>query len=270
MKSLQRKSIVMIVLMGLICVLFGVSCSSPTPELTSTPTLTPEPSTTILMETATSIPTLVLTDALIPLPTFVPTDTVVPCIWTAFSTGEPPTGDCLSGLKWIEWYDDKQISFFSPSPSSLGIYGICKDISNENSLKLQVRVSDKMAASRFFVMISPEAVSMRRLSRGFKIQPELLDKGQKDFRVGFIKYNVDGNPTDDGDMSAIEYWKDVHTWAFDFDFNFEGTNVYASMNKNSLVKDWPLNSANRYLCLAYEQTPTVETATYLNVQVVFP
>ena len=259
---MQNKiSIPVFVMIGVISVLIITSCSSnssPTPTQITLP-VTP---TVIDIPTQTQEPTEAIS-------------TPKPCPWIPyFFDGEIvsslDSGVCLHGEKGINISDDlKSISFFLSRSSKIGTYGVCRKISSEDVLKFKVSIRDNIASSRFLVMINPEPVPTIKKSVGFRIQPEIMGKNEKGMWIKLIEYKSDHYDTDKGGIPAIKDWIVNDDWNFDFIIQFDGPQGYLSVNKKALSRTWPISYFERYLCFAYQQTPTSSDASELEVMVNF-
>lgn len=261
---LNKVTITLVILIGVIGALVNTSCSStpsPAPTQTVTHVLSP-----------TNIPTA------IPEPTEIVVSTAIPesCPWIAyFFDGEielsSQNGDCLRGERGIHVSDDlKNISFFLSRSSDIGTYGVCRNISSEDEFKFRISIHDKTVSSRFLVMVSPEPKPTQKHSVGFRIQPELMDKNEKGMWVKLLEYRLDGFDTDKGGIPAAKDWMLRDNWNFDFVIQFSGSQGYFSMNKKALSRTWPINFSERYLCFAYQLMPTASNASELEVVVDFP
>jgi hypothetical protein len=259
---LKRTSIIA-AFVGLAGMMISTSCN---PPLTSAPAVMTSP--------ALSPTELVLTNTPASPPTIMPTkaSTAISCPWIPYlnrvSISSLSNDNCLDDVKVKNIGvsgDAKQISFYIDGAST-GTYGICRDISEKDNLKFSIAVRDSIASARFLVMIGPSPVPIKTSSRGFRIQPE----AQREMYVKFIEYvsELDGYDKDIDKIQAIPGWKLVNNWNFDFVFKFSGSKINVSMNQ-ALFEQWQLNSPNRYLCFAYQATPTATQATELEVQVNF-
>lgn len=254
-------------LIGLMGVIICASCNSPYP---TTPNLTTNP--------VSSSSDFISTNTPLPIPTIIPTKTPAPatCPWIAyFYDGEavtsPGNESCLDGLKGIHISkNSKQISFFLSRSSSLGTYGVCRDVSEQDNLKFSVAINNNIASARFLIMVGHDPVPTQKSSVGFRIQPEIFENKEKGMWIKLIEYAADNFENDKGGMRAITDWSLNDVWIFDFAFQFSGSQVSASMNKKALSRVWPLSSSRRYLCFAYQQTPSANNATELDAQVNFP
>jgi hypothetical protein len=262
---LKRTSIIA-ALVGLVGMMISASCN---PPLTSAPILVtsfvPTVTDSISTDPPTSSTAIISTE----------TPALITCPWIAYSDGESTPSlsneNCLNDLQGIGISGNaKQISFSVHSSSSLGTYGVCQDISKKDNLKFKVTVQDTIVSARFLIMIGPGPVPTKQMSRGFRIQPEILKHGEKEIWVKFIDYVLNDFEEDKASIQAIPYWNHNGSWNFDFDLQFNGPAVYVSMNKKALSPTWPLNSSNRYLCFAYQQMPTADNAAELKAKVEFP
>jgi len=266
---MAKRTAILAALIGLMGVMVCVSCISAT---TVTPTLVtlvvPSPTDLNLTAALTATPTSLLINA--------PSETpAASCPWIAYRNGEVTPSlsneNCLDDLRDIGISGDaKQISFSFQRLSTLGTYGICQDISNKDELKFTVAIHDSIVSTRFLIMIGPEPIPTKESSRGFRIQPELLKRGQKDIWVKLIEYVLDDYEEDVTQIQAVPDWKKIDFWNFDFLLQFSGSEVHTSMNKKAFAQSWPLNTSTRYLCFAYQPLPTADNAAELKALVTFP
>lgn len=252
-------------LVGLISILVGASCSS-----------VQSPTSVLTIDPVSSPPIINSTDTPLPAPTSTSTKTsLLPCAWTAYfydgeSVTSPSNENCLKVSKGIRISEDlNQLSFFVNRSSALGTYGVCRNISEEDDIKFNVAINDSMVSARFLLMVSPVPVPTKKLSFGLRIQPHIVGKNEKSMWVKWIEYASDDFENDKGGLEAIPDWKKNDVWNFDFTFQFSGSQAVMSMNKKALSRVWPLSSSTRYLCFAYQQTPTADNATELEIQVNF-
>ena len=94
-----------------------------------------------------------------------------------------------------------------------------------------------------------------------------MEKNEKGIWIKWIEYASDGFENDKGGLQAILDWKINDVWNFDFVFLFNGSQAEMSMNKKALSRKWPLSSSTRYLCFAYQQTPTADNGSEFDAQV---
>jgi len=179
--------------------------------------------------------------------------------------------NCPNSANGITVSDDaKKISFLSHLSTSVGMYGVCQDISAKENLTFRVAIRDNSVSARFFVVIGSDPIPNKKLAVGFRMQPDTLAQGEKDMWISLVEYVADGYENSIGKIRAIPEWKPINFWNLDFDFQFNGSTIYASMNKKALSREWQVNAASRYLCFAYQQAPTATRPTDLDVQVTFP
>lgn len=230
---MSKRATILVSFIGLIGIMIGASCSS-----------SPSPTPVLGTDPVPPTPEIISTNTPLPSPTSTFTRTPVPaCPWIAYfydgeSVTSPGTDECLGGSKGIRVSEDlKQISFFVNRSSSLGTYGVCRNISGENDLKFNVNIKNGMASARFLVMVAPDPVPTKKSSFGFRIQPQVMENNENGMWVKWIEYASDDFENDKGGLQSPTDWKLNDDWNFDFAFQFSGSQATMSMNKKALSRE---------------------------------
>jgi hypothetical protein len=232
----------------------------------------------IQLDSEQSHPTPILDDASALSPTREPphissVSTSKGCLWIPYLNDAPtsPLNDlnCLNDLKDVGISgDEKQVSFFVNGGRLSGMYGVCLDISQKDNHQFRITVRDNIVSARFLVIVAPDTIP-NKSSRGFRIQPEIQAHQAKEIYVKSIEYTVDGYDKAMDQIQAISDWKNLSNWEFDFVLQFNSSKVNTWMNE-TFPQEWQLTSPNRYLCFAYQATPTATQAAELEVHITFP
>jgi hypothetical protein len=232
---------------------------TPTVALTSTPVqpilspsaVLPE-STPVIISTETTEPTLTM------------------CPWIPYIKGSSSDKGCLEALMpyGISADDDDELKFFLNRGRDPGIYGVCTSIAGKEEVKIRVELKEDSVSARFLISIAPEPVP-NKSAYGFRIQPEIQNKGTKIFYVKLLEYTPSGYEAEKDTIEAIPDWKNLDQWKFEFSFRFTGSKVKAVMNAVPF-SEGQVNSKDRYLCVAYQAMPTAEKAAHFEAEVEFP
>lgn len=195
------------------------------------------------------------------------------CSWVSYLNGKPvrdlSNSNCLNDLIDIGISGTSQkISFFVKGGLS-GTYGVCKDISKNNNLILQVKIKDSIVAARFLITVGPEPIP-NISSYAFRIQPQDEQNQQKKIYLKFINYTSSGFIKELDETIANSNWKSLDTWNFDVDFHFSGAKATAKVNEMPAPFTWSLEPGSRYLCLSFEATPTSSQSSEIETHVIFP
>jgi hypothetical protein len=234
------------------------------------PTMTP---TTTLVNTPAQLVLSSTTDTPVPTYSIDSTATVAPikpsCPWIPYINGSSNDEDCLSDLLLYGISgEEKEITFFLNRGREPGIYNVCTRITGQNEVKIRVEVKEDLVSARFLVSVGPEPVP-NKSAYGFRIQPEIQSKSNKKLYVNLVENTPSGYEAEKGTIEAIPEWKDLDEWKFNFSFRFTGSKVKAMMN-NVPFPEGQVNSADRYVYVAYQAMPSAEKAVHFDVEVELP